>query len=557
MSYQSFGFLFFSAAVLLLYYLLGKKLQRWVLAVANLVFYTVAGPQYLPFILVTMLATFFTGKKMGGIYEAAETQLAACTTPAEKKAVKANAKKKAKTALIIGMAVTIALLAVCKYTGFVMRNINQILKLFHAPKLPVFKLILPLGISFYSFMALSYVLDVFWKRYPAETNFLNYAVYLSYFPHVVQGPIDRFNEFNAQIQDGVKFDSKNLVFGSELLLFGLFKKLVIADRLAPFVTHAFGFWKETNGAFLFVAMLAYSVQIYADFSGCIDIVTGVSEMFGIKLRKNFNHPYFSKTMGEFWRRWHISLQEWFKDYVYYPVSASGLMRKAKKHFNQKNKPRAAELFSSCFPILVVWLITGIWHGASWNYIIWGIYHAILLIGSQIFSPLFQKANQRLKINVSSPLWKFWQMTRTFLLCGFGRIFFRANSVTGALGYFGQMFTQFSFKALFTPLYNGLKNVYSYFTSSGSITSFWLKLRPELNRDFGLGITPANIMMALVTILILWCVDMLQEKHSLRESLLRKHIIIRWTIIFAGLFAVIVFGVYGPGYNAKSFIYEQF
>lgn len=556
MSYQSIPFLLFSAIVLLLYYVIGTKRQKWVLAAANLFFYAVAGLQYLPFILVTLLATYFTGKKIGSIYDQADASLAGCTTPAEKKAVKTAAKQQAKRVLLIGMLITIGLLAVCKYTAFVMTNINGLLAAFGLKQMQVFRMILPLGISFYSFMALSYVLDIFWKRYKPEQNFLNYAVYLTYFPHVVQGPIDRFNEFNAQIKDGVPFDTKNLVYGSELMLWGFFKKLVIADRLDPFVSHVFTNWSQCSGGILFIAMLAYSVQIYADFSGCIDIVTGVSEMFGIKLRKNFNHPYFSKTMGEFWRRWHISLQEWFKDYVYYPVSASGLLRKVKKHYNSKNNPRGAELFSSCFPVVVVWMITGIWHGASWNFVIWGIYHAILLVSSQIFQPSLKKVTAVCKIKEETWLWKFWQMARTFLLCGFGRIFFRTATLPDAFGYLAKMFTDFSVKEVALPLAGVLQTLKQEF-AGGSIRLFLISVRTMLNTDTGFGITPANIAMAIVAICVLWCVDMLQEKYSLREELSRKKLWFRWLIIFAGLFAVLIFGVYGPGYDAKNFIYEQF
>ena len=554
MSYQSIPFLLFAAAVLLVYYLLGKKQQKWVLAAANLFFYIAAGLKYLPFLLVTLLATFFSARKIGEIYREADGSLAGCTTPAEKKAVKNAAKQKAKRVLLVGMLLTIALLAVCKYTGFVLTNINDLLSVFRLPEIPLFRMILPLGISFYSFMALSYVLDVFWKRYLAEENFLNYAVYLTYFPHVVQGPINRFNEFNNQIKDGVAFDTKNLAYGAQLLLWGFFKKLVIADRIDPFVSHVFGNWSDFSGNVLLLAMLAYSVQIYADFSGCIDIVTGVSEMLGIRMRKNFNHPYFSKTMGEFWRRWHMSLQEWFKDYVYYPVSASNLLRKAKKYYNGKNRPRGAELFASCFPVLVVWLITGIWHGPSWNYVIWGIYHAILLISSQIFQPSLQKLTAKCRIRPEAWLWKFWQMARTFLLCGIGRIFFRTTTLADSFGYLGKMITGLSVKDLCAKTASGIGRLLD---AGSSVKSLLSHVRQTWNTVLDINISAANICMAIAAVCVLWCADILQEKYPLRDTLAKQKIWVRWLVIFAGLFAVIIFGTYGPGFDAKSFIYEQF
>lgn len=530
MSYQSFGFIAFSAVVVLLFYIVGKgpKRQQVVLALANLAFYTIAGVEYLPFILVTMLGTFFSGLGMGRIYKKSDEELKLCQTPAEKKEVRANAKKKAKRILLIGMFITIVLLVVCKYTTFILENVNNVLGKFTEYQLPMFKMILPIGVSFYSFMALSYVLDVFWKRYKAETNFLTYAVYLSYFPHVVQGPIDRFNEFKEQIKDGVAFKWENVTQGAQLALWGFFKKIVVADRLGVLVATVFDNWTEYNGLMLFFSVAVYSIQIYTDFSGCIDIVTGVSEMMGIHLRPNFNHPYFSKTMAEFWRRWHMSLQEWFKDYVYYPVSASNLMRKAKKHFKEKNQLKAMELFSSCFPILVVWIVTGTWHGAEWKFIAWGLFHAAVLIGSQLFEPLFEKTNKLLNIDTENFGWHFWQMARTYFICCIGRIFFRADGIRDALAIIKKMFT--------VP---------------GSIGDFF----GDIPTTFGL--SEEGFLIAIFSIIILWAIDMLQEKMPLRKTLADQNIIFRWILIFGLLFAVLIFGIYGPGYDASSFIYEQF
>lgn len=522
MSYQSLGFIVFSAFVVLLYYLVGRKLQLWVLALANLSFYLFAGIEYLPFILVTMLTTFFAGKRMGKIYAKADEKLALCQTPAEKKTVRADAKKDAKRALIAGIVVTLALLVVCKYTSFLLENVNSVLSLVSLPKIEMFKMILPLGISFYSFMALSYILDVYWKRYKAENNFLMYAVYLSYFPHVVQGPIDRFNEFKEQVKEGVKVSYKNITYGAQLSLWGFFKKLVIADRIGMFVDSVMNSWDSSSGLLLIITMAVYSIQIYCDFSGCIDIVTGVSEMMGIKLRKNFNHPYFSKTMPEFWRRWHISLQEWFKDYIYFPVSASNFTRNVKKKYKEKNNLRGMELFSSCFPVCVVWLITGIWHGAAWKFVAWGLFHMMLLVFSQIFEPTSKKINSALKINPKNFIWCFFQMVRTFTLCCIGRVFFRADNLAVSVGVFKRMICNFACAS---------------------------------NVDFG--IDKINVLLSAVAIFVLLIIDILQEKMSLRETLSKRNIVLRWVLIFGLLFSVIIFGIYGPGYNASSFIYEQF
>lgn len=528
MSYQSLGFIAFSAIAIMLYYLFGKKMQVWVLTAANLVFYLFAGVKYLPFLLVTMITTFVAGRLISRIYDKTDLLLAACTETAQKKPLRAAAKKKAKRVLVTSLVVAIALLAVCKYTAFAFENVNMVLTALGKTEINTFKMILPIGISFYTFMAISYVLDVYWKRYKAEKNFIYYAAFLSYFPHVVQGPIDRYNEFKEQIGAGVTFSYKNLTYGAQLALWGFFKKLVIADRIGMFVSEIIDNYTDFSGIWIALAIVVYSIQIYADFSGCIDIVTGVSEMFGIHLRKNFNHPYFSKTMGEFWRRWHMSLQEWFKDYIYYPVSASEFTKKIKKHFKSKGKKRAEELFASCFPVLVVWLITGIWHGASWIYVAWGLFHAALLIGSQVFEPLFNKLTALFKIDTANFGWHFWQMARTFTLCCIGRVFFRADSIASALVMFKRMLLSLNPASLFNA---------------------------TMVEKIGFG--AENMVISLLAILTLWAVDMLQEKMSVREALAKQNLVFRWALLFLGLFAVIVLGIYGPGYNASSFIYEQF
>ena len=528
MDYISLTFIAFVAVVLIAYYGPGRRHQKWVLALANLVFYAFAGLQYLPFMLVTMLATFLTGRKMGAIYRELDEKLAACKVPAEKKTLRAEAKTRAKKSLVVGMAVTIALLVVCKYTGFLLRNVNGLLALFHAPQIPLFKMLLPLGISFYSFMALGYILSVFWRRFPAEEDFVTYAAFLAYFPHVVQGPIDRLDEFKAQISQPIALSYKNITYGAQLALWGLFQKLVIAERLAYFVDYVFRHWVNLGGGVILASLMAYSIQIYVDFAGCMDLVCGVSEMLGIKLRRNFNHPYFSLSMGEFWRRWHMSLMEWFKDFVYYPVSVSALTKNAKKKLKEKGHTRGAELFGSCFPILVVWLISGIWHGADWKFVLWGMFHAALLIGGEVFAPAFEKMNRALHINVEWKIWKLWQMLRTFLLCCLGRLFFRAEDVGTAFHMLPKLLHPFR-----------------------ELPNLIITLGSEY------GISRHNTFLAGLGVITLLVVDVLQEHMCIRDELAKRNIVLRWALIYGLLFAVIILGVYGQGANIGSFIYEQF
>ena len=302
---------------------------------------------------------------------------------------------------------------------------------------------------------------------------------------------------------------------------------MIADRLGLIVDKAFADWQNLGSGVLIGAVALYSIQIYADFSGCIDIVTGVSEMLGIRLRKNFNHPYLSRSMGEFWRRWHISLQEWFKDYVYFPVSASGLMRNVKKRLRDKGKPRAAERFATCFPIFVVWMVTGIWHGADWKYVVWGLFHAAVLISGALLEPAFIAVNRRLGIKAENPAWRVWQIARTFFICCVGRVFFRAPDLAAAVGIFRAM--------RHAPL---------------AFAALWEKL-------VAFSGTMPDLLVTLAAMLILFTVDIVKERTRLREALSKRSIVLRWALIFGCLFFVLIFGVYGPGYGATGFIYEQF
>ncbi|MBR3149564.1 MAG: MBOAT family protein [Eubacterium sp.] len=530
MSYQTASFLLFSLAVLIVYYLTPKRLQKYTLLAGSFVFYCILGVKYLPFIITTLYVSFFAGIFMGKIYQKADGRLAQATEMSEKKAIREKSKKHAKIVLNLSMIIPVALLVVCKYSNFFIKNVNAINKLIGLDKsFDVIKFVLPIGISFYTFMALSYMLDIYWKRYTYETNIINYAAYLMYFPHVVQGPIDRYNKFNDQIKNGVKFDPYNIQSGVMLIIWGFFKKLVIADRLAFFVDNIYNNYKDYHGFILVLATVAYSIQIYCDFSGCIDIVSGASEMFGIKLAENFNHPYFSRSMLEFWRRWHISLQEWFKDYIYFPVSMSGFVKGVKKNAKKKGHKKAGELFASCFPILIVWIITGIWHGSSWKYVAWGMFHAFLLISSKIFEDTNAKINKLLKVKTESWGFALFQMARTFALCCVGRVFFRANRFSDSIGIFRNMVN-----AGFGMRYLGSTQLVSY------------------------GLDLNNIFVVVVAIIILLAGDIMQEKMNVRHKLITENsFALRWVVILVGVFMVLIFGIYGPGYDASSFIYQEF
>lgn len=542
MGYQSTYFLLFSAMVIFLYYCVGRKLQKFVILTASVVFILFYGVKYLPFVAVTLSAAYFCALGIRSVYRKEalilDSKASGCesdkvegdknnNTHASNAEIKARSKKAAKRYLHFFFLISVGMLVVCKYAGFIETNVNWILAKFHIPQLPMFDIILPVGISFYTFMAIGYVLDVYWKRYEAETNFVVWADFLLYFPHFVQGPIERFDSYKDTLKNGVKFSIRNLSSGGGLLLWGLFKKLVIADRLNIFVNSVYDNYTSYEGLILALATVVYAIQLYADFSGCIDIVSGISEMMGIKLMKNFNHPYFSQSIPEFWRRWHISLCEWFKDYIYLPLSTSHFVKSWKKKLRSKNKVKLSNLFATIVPTITVWVITGIWHGASWKFVAWGAYYAILMVLGLIFKDTGIRLCNILGINTKAFSWKCWLIVKTFILTCIGRVFFRADSLDAAVSVFKRIFSR--------PA--------AEFIKPDVITSY--------------GLDSFNMIVAIAAIVILWIIDLIQERTNIREYLATENMIFKISVIVAGVMVVLIFGMYGPGFDASSFVYEQF
>lgn len=532
MSYTSFTYLVFIAIACAIYYIVRPKYRWIVLLSGNLVFYFASGGDNFIFLLVSVVTSYYVALKMGknhaefkalkkqGIYDRKEL-----------KEIKQEYAKKRCSYLLLGLFVVIGILVVVKYTNFILGNVTRVMNIFGAgmDKMVV-DLVVPLGISFYTFQMISYLMDVYNGNTKPQENFFRYVLYSSFFPSVVQGPIPRYDKLGKQLEEEHVLDFDNIKEGVMLILWGLVKKLVLAERLAVFVNEIYGNYQNYEGVILMLATAAFSVQIYADFAGCMDIVTGTARLFGITLQQNFLRPYFSKTMPEFWRRWHASLGSWFKDYVFYPFSISNVSLKLNKAARNKFGNEAGRIIAASMPILVVWSLTGIWHGAEWKYVIWGLFHGTLIILSTIFGPYNEKMSEKLHINKESFWFQLYQMTRTFILCCIGRVFFRAGSMSQALGIFKQSF---------------------------AATGFWRLLNGKL---FTYGLNEKNMVLVIVVIGLLWFVSMLEEKSggkTIEKIYGEQHMIIQWIVLYVLLFTVLIFGNYGPGYNAAAFIYEQF
>lgn len=338
MLFTSFDFILFISLLFVIYYIIPKKLQWGLLLVASYLFYFIAGPKYLIYILVTTASTYLVGRKIDQLeirqkhYFEANKDM----SRADKKEHRSKTKAKQWKWLLVCLVFNFGILAVVKYTNFTIHNINILLNSFGSDrKLSFLSIALPMGISFYTFKTMGYIIDVYRKKYRAEKNFFKLALFVSFFPQLIQGPISRYDNLSKTLFKGHKFNSKQVGYGVQRIIWGYFKKLVLADRILIAVNTLVGDPDLYQGGYVFVGMLFYAYQLYADFTGGIDITIGIGQVLGVEMEENFNRPYFSKSIAEYWRRWHITMGTWFKDYLFYPISVSKPMLNLSK-FSRKS-----------------------------------------------------------------------------------------------------------------------------------------------------------------------------------------------------------------------------
>ena len=536
MAYTSLGFLGFLVVVAAVYYLVPKKYQWAVLLAASYAFYLFSGVGQSLFIIGTTLITYLAGRLMQNIRDDYKSQLKKLPkdTPKEtKQELKKSTNNKIRRIKFGSVILDLLILAVVKYLGFLIENINSIFNLFHYDaKLPLINIIVPLGISFYTFMSMGYLIDVGRGRYDAEKHLGKFALFVSFFPTIVQGPICRFDDVGKQLGAEHKFDYNNFKFGAQLMLWGFFKKMVIADRAFPAVSAVFSAdnYLDYNGSIYFFGMLMYAVQIYCDFSGGIDIARGAAQMLGIDLPQNFERPYFSMSVAEYWRRWHITLGAWMREYVFFPIMLSKPVTKISKFFRQRGKKQVAKLVPSVVTPFVVFFLIGVWHGAAWKYIAFGLYNATIVASSVALAPTFKKIIAKFNINTTNFSWKLFCIVRTFLVLGVSKILVKAPNLTAAVHMVKSIFTQVDLDFIFG--FDG--------------------------RIFELGIDEKNMFVLFVSVLVLLLVSVLQENGmKIRETIAKQNIVFRWSIYLIALIVVLVFGIYGPMYNAADFIYQAY
>ncbi len=524
MSFVSFEFLALVAILLVLYYTLAKRAQWPLLLAGSFVFYAFASPKYLIYMAATILTTWGAGVKIANINAERDSYLAEHKDlpREEKKAVKGKAKKRSHTIMGLCLLFNLGMLAVVKYTNFVISNINSLF----GTDLGFFKIALPMGLSFYIFQSMGYIIDVHRGKYPAEKNLAKLALFVSFFPQLIQGPISRFDDLSKTLYGPHSFDARNVCFGAWRVLWGYFKKLVIADRMVVAITTITGKAEKYPGVYVVALVFFYAIQLYADFTGGIDITIGIAQMFGVKVTENFDRPFFSLNVTEYWRRWHITMGTWFKDYIFYPISVSQTMLNISKWSREKLGPQLGKRVPVYLSTIIVWFATGVWHGAAWNFIVWGLLNCLVIIVSQEFSPLYKKFHERFAFS-NTKGYNVFQMFRTFWLMGLIRILDVYQNVPLTFRMVGTIFTTPNWGALF----------------DGSM----LKL----------GLTGSDYIVLLCGSLLMLLVSILQNKGSVREQLSQKPIAVRYLVIWLLFVAIVVLGAYGIGYDARQFIYNQF
>ena len=449
MDFYSLKFLIFLGLSLLLYYILPKKASWGVLLCVSLVFYAFFGIKNIIFILLVALITFSAAwliQKYNDTFSARKNDF---ETKEEKKAFKAICHRKKKLVLTIALVSIFGILAFFKYLE---PAVNLFYTITSADK-QFFHILLPLGISFYIFQSAGYLFDVYNGKYTSQKNYFKFLLFVSWFPQLIQGPINRYDLISNQLYERNNPSYEDIGRALALFLLGVFKKYAIANMLVDSIAQIFdstGF--ELTGSVSAFGILMYSAQQYADFSGGIDMVLAVSQFFGIKMMQNFRQPYFSITLGDFWRRWHISLGAWMRDYVFYPLALSEKMQKFSKFCSTKLGKHFGRVLPAGIANIIVFLIVGIWHGAQLHYILWGLYNGLIIALSDICAPAFNKLSEKLHINVKSKGFHLFQIIRTFLIVNIGWYFDRIYDVPKCFECLRNLFSNFGIKTFSADLF---------------------------------------------------------------------------------------------------------
>ncbi len=506
MGLTSIRFLLCLAAVLVVYYLTPRRAQWLVLLCASVAFYLWSDLRAGVFLLASILITYFCARRMDTIQRSTD---------------EAAARPRCRRVLILGMLADFGILAVLKYLNFLLQNVAAL----SGASIPILKLLLPLGISYYTFQTVGYLLDVYWKRTQAQTNLLRLALFVSFFPQLIQGPIGRYDRLAPQLLEGHDLDWDNLRRGMWRIAWGLFLKMVLADWAGVFREAIFASPEQYSGIAIF-GVLLYTVELYGNFAGGIDLAIGISLLFGVRLDENFRQPFFSGSLTEFWQRWHITLGTWMKDYVFFPLSMSRFMRNVGKKSKARFGKKIGRLLPLCLSNLIVFFLVGLWHGPTWANIGWGLYNGVIIASSNLLGGFYENAKTRLHIRSESRGWRLFTILRTFALIQLSWYFDCAASLKEAMHMIGLSLTHFA-PAEFLAI-----------PAAGA----------------GLRYTPYALLTLCVGVAIWFVVDLLQDKGKLQREPERMHWLVQTAVILALIVSV---PLLGPASAARGFIYAQF
>lgn len=523
-----FYLIFFLGSTFLLYTICPKK-QKWIVLLgASSVFYFLSAGWRIIFLVATILSIYFGALWIDKIQQSFKLQKNDLDKQ-RKKSLREKTKKRKRLVLTAIVVFNLGLLALLKYYGFFSENMNSIFESLNlGATLPVRKFALPLGISFYTLQAVSYIVDVNRGKYRADRNLGRVALFMSFFPQMIEGPIGRYDVLANQFYEGHSFDYQNFTFALQRILWGLFKKAVIADRANAMVNVVFGNYHEYSGIVVILSVLLYTLQLYAEFTGAFDIIIGSGQLFGIHLQENFRQPFFATTVNDFWRRWHITLGAWLRDYVFYSISLSKGFQKLSKRSEKLVGKWIGKLLPVGFALFFVWLGNGLWHGAGWKYIFYGMYYYVVIMIGEVFTPLSRKIIGFLHINVNSKIYRIFQIARTFVIVNVGMLIFRADGLNAVRWMSSSAIKGIDFSVL----------------SDGTL----LKL----------GLDIYDFAVLAIGVLVLFTVSLIKErKGSIRLQISKKNVTVSWLIFIALIVSIIVLGAYGPGYDAVDLIYAQF
>jgi len=518
----------FLPSVVILYNIFPKKYRPFVLLIGSYVFFFSISGKLLLYLLFSTLSVHHIGLWLTDLQAERNAKLK-LVEKAEQKELKSLYQTKQRRVVLFGVLLHIGILLVVKYTPFFMENINSIFAAFDVPvTLNIPKILMPIGISFYTLQAVSYIFDVYREIISADRNMLRVALYMGFFPTIMEGPICRYGETAHALYAGERTNYNGLTMGIQRILYGMLKKIVVADRLNILIKNVFDSGNQYDGGIVAVAAICYTVQLYMEFSGTMDLVIGTAQIFNIRLPENFRQPFFSKSVSDFWARWHITLGTFFKDYIFYPLSMSKplkkLTSKARKHIGNHLGP----LVAGAVALFCVWLCNGLWHGAGWNYIFFGMYHFVLILSGNIVEPYAKKLLEKLHINREGIAYHTFSVVRTVILVVIGEMFFRANGLSAGLSMFKSLIANFS------------------------LASF----KDETILKLGMDIE--DFIIVGITLLIVLVISIFKEKDiNVREGIAKRNVVLRWGIYYALIIFIIIFGAYGRGYVPVDPIYANF